>query len=345
MVEERGPVGATVSRKVWIFAIGGFLLAVVGVVSPAIYLISKLDSRGPTLQDATEIVPSFVPPDEEVVHAAGVGTIVAEPYAGLIGNKIRSAAWNPWPIRGGQVWIDAPWAEFPVSDKPYVEGDEHSCTDQQIAWLTANGIPNPEQGHLDGETLGLVSEDLLNTAESGGAISVRNIRVEGEFLPDTRPRVSFWCFAGGVGGIEVPIYARAVIGDSTPAWFIENTDTFDSPTPLDLIGTPVTINLAPGESTSFYLFLDTIDRSKDFKGRVVADVIAGDQTYLHVVDEGYLQLADSKINDLYLVAGFGKLYCFTDVYTMWDLNFSGWVDDYEPYSCSPQEVQALLASR
>lgn len=341
------PGDTTSRRRKRLAAAGGALVAIAGLAVPIHHFATQRESAPDTLQDPDALrTEPAADPVEDPVLAAGEGGATLARYEQIEGTaESDELLWFQWHVTGGSLASDLPLAEFPVSEPdPTMWG----CTDEQLAWLDANGVPTPGTATLD-KTYLLVNETLHNTATSGGALSVRNIRVEGEFADQQPPRFQVACLSGGYGEIGPPIFALATIGDPTPAVFIENTEAADffpadQLVPADLIGTPVTINLQPGEEASMFLFLDTVDPSRDFIGRVVSDVVVGSETFEYVLREGYLQTTEPVIDDVHVIAGFGSLYCLPDAETFTRFQSSGMPEDLEPYRCTPQELADRVAA-
>jgi len=261
-----------------------------------------------------------------------------------------------WFRDGGQVFADAPLATFPVS--AFANNGDFGCTPEQYGWLAKYGIPATEGISLDDMGAGtgiapVLSYELTNATTPGTTVSVRNLRVEGSFTPQSPPRFTFACVNGGIGGDEAPYWELATIGDSSPATYVvaPGADGYwDADEQLDpaLVGAPFTANLEPGGALELNLILESPDSSRDFRGRIVGDVVIGDQTYREVLDEGFLQTAPASLRTVFAIAGFGRLFCFTDEATYQQASVDGVAGgSYEslaPYECTPQALADLVAA-
>jgi len=260
-----------------------------------------------------------------------------------------------WFRMGGQVFADAPLATFPVSAS--ADKGLPGCTDEQFAWLTKYGLAARGGISLNeigaGEGIAPELEYKLTNVATSGAVSVRNLRVEGSFTSQNPPRFTFACVNGGIGGDEAPYWELATIGDSSPATYVVapaadgywNADEKLDPA---LVGAPFTANLEPGGALELNLILKSPDSSRDFRGRIVGDVVIGDQTYREVLDEGFLQTAPASLRTVFAIAGFGRLFCFTDEATYQQASVDGVAGgSYEslaPYECTPQALADLVAA-
>lgn len=327
-------------------ALVGLIVAVLVLAVPIHRLILSSQSRGPQPGDPRTLATNAAVPALEGAGVAAADSLGASSGTGPI---VGTASSNVmvrvnWTVDGGGVPVDAPLSTFPVSSA--VDPAEFGCTAEQVAWLGEHGVARPPRGGLDGRTLLLVNETLQNMATSGNPISVRNIRVDGAFADATAPRFEVACVSQGIGEVSPPIFALATVGDSTPAVFAENTDpdgfyTEDQLVRPDLIGTPVVLNLLPGEEVSMLLFLDSVDPGRDFVGRIVSDVVNGAETYPYVLKEGFIQAAEPAVEHLHVLVGFGSLFCLPDSESFERLHYPSAVEDLMPFLCTPDDLAAL----
>lgn len=326
-----------------------------GMIVAAIVALSGCQATTDTATSgtATSRVTQTAPSPSET-GAAGDGSPTAAPTTTAI-NAVQDEQ-REWIRQGGQVFADAPLATFPVSafeDKGFL-----GCTDEQLAWLTKYGVAATEGISLNdigaGEGVAPVRVyELTNLATPGTTVTVRNLRVEGAFAPESPARFTFACVNGGIGGDFAPYWEIATIGDSSPATYVAdpNVSTFfdkDQLLAADLDGAPFTANLKPGGTFQLNLILKSPDTSQDFRGRIVVDVVIGDHTYQDVLDNGYLQMAPASLTTVFAIAGFDRLFCLTDEAAYQqaykDGIAGGSYESLAPYECTPQALADMVAA-
>lgn len=307
-------------RVIWV--VGSILAGVITVATIVIPWVADASQR-PTSSEtlvgdlhAKSAEPSAAPPTEAVASA--------------ITAFARDSEYSGWI--SGSVSVDADWSSFPLDSAAEV-----GCGDAQEVWLSSNGIPSLQPS---------VSGELLNTATTGGSLSLRNLRAEGEFVPQDPPRLRFSCYVGGIGAVSRPIWTSLTLGDNAPAVFIENTEPQPigtETTPPNLIGTPFVHNLAPGEILQLTIFFETLDRGQDFVGRIVTDVIADGHTSEHVLAEGHLYASPGSVEAVSGYYAFGQLHCIPAGFTVDDSSISA--VDIAHYACTPLELQARASAQ
>ena len=169
--------------------------------------------------------------------------------------------------RAGQDWVvpaDAPWASFPIGGEP---GDY--CTPEQDAWLAEHGFPSKAEMRFT----------FVNTNTDGGAATVSEIRVASD---ETEPAVVVECPLRKGGEIpvqtgvldtavdRVAVFSEDLLEGSGGGGFDDRL-TYGDP------GTPIVLNLQPGEQAEVLLWVwgPTLNR-----GGLVATVHDGDDQYI-----------------------------------------------------------------
>ncbi|GEP49165.1 hypothetical protein FVP74_11900 [Microbacterium saccharophilum] len=135
----------------------------------------------------------------------------------------------------------------------------------------AHSVSQPKPGGL---------LDFVNSATDGGALSVRSIRAEGDLVAQSPARITVWCEGAGTGAGGEYTIVKVVLGDESPATVIASS--------VLPVGSLFTQDLAPGQAGQIFLSVDTADPTKDFEGRIVADVVAGEDESTFTIDEGVL---------------------------------------------------------
>lgn len=318
--------------KAVVLAAGGVLATLVTAATIVIPIISDTAERRTSVQtldtvDDEEPLTLLAPTEAPVPAVAAL-----EPYTDLT-LEHTDPVWYD-----GTIAFDAPFTEFLV-------GTEEYCDATASAGLVAHGVPDELTTEIAGEPVRLFMELLRNTATTGGAIAVDNLRVDGEFVEQEVPRLSISCVRGGEGGAAQPVFARATFGDDSPAVFAEDPWGGSGTEGLPAIGTPFSANLAPGEYLELDLIIDGVDVTRDFVGRVTMEVHSGDDTKLAVIEEGWLQTSLPRIADLHVLIGHGAIYCLPDATLVDDHVFVGQdVSAIAQYRCTPTELSALASA-
>lgn len=154
--------------------------------------------------------------------------------------------------------ITAPIETFP--DTPTYEGGLYTtCSKEQVAWLREHALEASPSGS------GQFDLTLQNNAADGGALSVTDLRFDGEEVP-SEPLVHFGCPVGGRG--MGPQQQMLVDIDGSSAVWSAPTSEGEMPE-----GSLVTVNLAPGEATPVRLIRSgAVDRQRQYAGRFLADI-------------------------------------------------------------------------
>jgi hypothetical protein len=307
------------------------LITAATLVIPFVFDLTQRESGADTVEVTDREAAAAEPAPTAVAEAAPASLATFDELA-FSGDQDGIPGW-----RGGTIAIDAPFADMPL------DTGEMGCSDAQSAWLKTHAVRNDTRAVVNGQPHILVSGEIRNTATTGGAVSLRNLRVEGEFETPT-PRFTIECQKGGEGAGAPPIWTTAVLGDPSPAVYMENPDAAQygwEGTPPDLVGTPFTENLDPGEYSQLFLLLSGIDDTRDFTGRVVTDVVSGTETFEAVLKEGTLQVAPPQITTVHAYIGHGGLFCFPDASWVNEANFGYPTPDLSPYACTPQELVAM----
>lgn len=173
----------------------------------------------------------------------------------------------------------APIQSFP--EEPKAQQNFYLCSDAQLAWLREHAQ----------QTSGSWSHfrlTLHSSATSGGALSLNNIRFDGAETP-SEPLIHFQCPQGGKGSHEGQI--MYITADGTPARWGPEKGTDAKPE-----GSPVTLNIAPGEASALQLVrAPEVDTQRLYEGRFLADVVetgktvvlAGDISFRREMAPGY----------------------------------------------------------
>lgn len=186
-----------------------------------------------------------------------------------------------------------------------VDGD--GCTPERLEWLVDNDLKDSVPPAVT----------LRNDATDGSAMTIDEIRFEGERSDESTRVVSIQCAGyGGDAGIQfvdVPLAGGpAVYGE--PPWG-------DSTSGVAPAGSPVVLNLSPGELVQLVLYADRTGFSGSFSGSIVADVTVGDTTET-------VSLADGQI--------------FRTPQYMGSFTLFGDQIDCELGVCSPDQVNQLI---
>lgn len=264
-----------------------------------------------------------------------------------------------WFRMGGQVPVDAPIATFPVSTAP-ADPEAFGCTDEQVDWLVAHGTANDEGIRTEaveppvtagaGPFLPVRTYSL--TSDAAGAVTLRNLRVEGAAAEVVPARLRFGCVNGGIGGTGYPYFVVADASTAAPATYAEDPgvteDWYFSPEvllPADKVGTPFAMDLPAAMTYLLNLIPAGVDPTRDFRGQVVADAVIDGVTFQTVIDGDLELLAPATVTNVYAVAGYGRLFCLPDE-GAYHAAISGYSESFGPmsdtdlaqYECTPQEL-------
>lgn len=259
-VLEPGP------KKVWRYVAGA--VAVTGTLAAAAALVVPLlVDRGEkeTAPETLTVRHSGSAPEEgsDGDYGAPLGTLESE---------YRDGYW--------MVPLSAPIETFPA--EPYFLGTgQLLCSEEQSEWLKTYGT-RLEIYPWETQT-GEVSLRLANEATSGGALSLNNVRfeVEEEYQEGW---VRFECplgdRGGGTLGQSLLLSAQggpAIFGEPDPDWYW--------PEELEPEGTPVTLNLDPGEAMHYHFELPMGSAlNTSYVGRILADLADGSGTTVALAD-------------------------------------------------------------
>lgn len=277
--------------------------ALVGLGAGIVTLAPGLLSNSTSVDDArvAEEVESSAPP-RPVAAAQGEGIV-----AGGLADSVEVAA--PAASDGGfsTVWVipmDAPLGSFPVATVPDERrsciglGPEtinecmtasKECPDDQLEWLEANAyrtaFPSPA-----GVWLGVMQ--FRNAATIGGALTIKDVQAEGEFVPFSSASFTVVCtpyFDGSIGAAATSSVYRPTTIDlsaSNVAIFGEPSAFGEDPTAEIPSGAPVVLNLAPGQSAALGMLSKTPAQAGAFTGQLKATVASGSQTETMSLDVG-----------------------------------------------------------
>lgn len=338
--EVDGPLGRTPQRQ-WrlIGVIAGFVVPVVTIATLVIPILAdagQRESSADTLavrEDGTDQSPALAALDSV--------DLTSEPWGGAIHPGLGFSVDLP---------VDAPLETFPLDPSGQ---NGLGCSQAQVDWLAQYRVV-PDGGS---ELI-----DLRNTANSGGAITIRNVRVEGEFVRQDPARFIFYCDGGGAGTEPDFVVVEVTLGDPSPG-IVKYDYRSGSPIPP---GTVFSMDLAAGELVQMYLEVETLDPSQDFFGRIVADVVVDGETQQIVLQEGWLWRSVPTIRqftalwtssdafDDYDSEGYGdpgawELMCVNQTFESGTDWFAGYVSPQsgEYVRCTPQELadRARVAPR
>lgn len=307
-------------RSGWkLFAIAAAVLVpLITVASVAIPLIANIGERGSSA-DTLKVIGA---PAEE------------DPFADaeVIGEaKPQPAGDTDWLIP-----VSAPIETFP--DTPVLQGTHHdmyTCSDEQIEWLDRHAI------RASVNTSREFSITLHNSASSGASLPIGNIRFEGKEVP-SEPLISFQCPAGGrgVAGGGQPLMVRT---DGSEAVYGEAVGA--SGEDVEPVGSPVTINLAPGEVSVITLTRDeSVGVQRRYEGRFVADLIDGSGRTVILADD--IVFSRAPLIGFYVGyatdgSGEGNFLCRSESFYVDGTNYLG---EYKKASapCSPTQAAAIF---
>lgn len=264
------PQGPGRRRRTLITA-GAIGVPVITALAVAVPLLTDLGTKR-TSPDSVAVIssePSPIPTPtataiERADEASPAQTESATQVSQTIGEETQ------WP-QGDLDWaipVTAPIASFPTGTVV-----DAGCTPEQLAWL------NQHAHHA--ETSDTLFLTLHNTAASGGALPLGNIRFEGSEVP-AGAWVRFECRSGGRGdgGGMQPMLLHT---DGSSALYGEAMFVDDDSKPT---GSPVVINLSPGELAQVPLTRhQDVDTQRAYEGRILADPLDGSGTTVSLADD------------------------------------------------------------
>lgn len=287
-------------------------IAVASVAIPFIANLSETESSADTIR--------LVPPSEESASEISM-QVIGEVDSPTFGN-------TDWFVRA-----DAPIETFPLDAPVDAYGTYGTCSEAQFAWLEQHG-GRIGMSHDPGAGLSLT---LHNSSTTGASMPIGNIRFEGKEV-ESVAFVSFQCPAPGRG--DAPWGQPLLIGvTGDEALYGEALGV--SGDGVQPEGSPVTLNLAPGEVSVLKLTRDdTVDTQRRYEGRIVADLIDGSNETLVLAEDVVFYRA--PVPNFYV--GYEPGYssnvfvcaspAFSTEVTSW-----GW---HKPRPCSLAEAAAML---
>lgn len=187
-------------RSALLAAAGTLVIAAVLAVT----VISRLDSRESS-PETLVLGPTSTAAQSESVLGEGLPAMDAFGEYSPLRDDAHSLEWR--------IPVSAPIETFPLGAKLNERGNTVDCTDEQRAWLSEWATPAGVM--TAGEISAAFCGQLWNNSDSGGAVSLGNIRFEGA-EESTEPVVVFFCPNGG-GGMGDGTTTIAVGVDGTPA--------------------------------------------------------------------------------------------------------------------------------
>ena len=228
-------------------AVGAALIATAAIVVP--WAVGSLEKSSDA--DSLQVRSDPATGDGAVLADAAMADlpVVGAPYEFEMPDDYVPAHWR--------IPLDSPFETFPLAIG-FSERGSAQCSEEQESWL---------REHAQVQDDWMTGVVLHNDASTGGAISLTNLRYVAE-ARDAEPWIPFTCpvpAAGGPSGqgISLPV-------DGSPAVWGE--DGYGEP--VEVPGSPVTINLEPGEILYSYLS-ETGGSAVDRIGDVIADLADG----------------------------------------------------------------------
>lgn len=271
-------------KKLWIVlgSIAGAIVFVVTAATTFIPIVADMlanETRPDSLvvgDDALggEDQPGGVPTSEPVALEDG-------PVIGDLADEVSPADVVIWNVP-----VDAPFASFPAEGWTVADG----CGADQLAWLEEHA----GRDKVAGWNLGVF---VRNTATDGASMSIDNVRLEGEWTPGA-PTVALQC-GPGVGGD--PVQFGLLQRSGAPAtWGEDPYLEYGEGAAVGAVeGTPLTLNLAPGELGILELLIPAVDES--FEGRLVADMLTPEEQLVILGEE--VRIAPQRVRGLALDLG------------------------------------------
>jgi hypothetical protein len=271
----------------WLIATGAALVTLVTAATIIIPIVADANRRDTSTDTLT--IQEQPPAAEGTAPAVGVDL---------------AAGFNPYDQTGDGV--SDIWA-IPLEAFESMPFDGDGCTPERLAWLAENNLQDSVPPTVT----------LRNDATDGSAMTIDGIRFEGERSSESTRVVAMQCAGyGGDAGIQfvdVPLAGgTAVYG--APPWG-------DSTLGVAPAGSPVVLNLSPGELVQLMLYANRDGFTGNFTGSIVADVTVGDTTDKVVLAE--------RLN-FYTLEYMGDFYFFDPIAC--DLR-----------DCTPDEANELIA--
>lgn len=258
------------TTKAIIWTASGVVATLIGIAAIAVPIVADAQRRA-TSTDTLALNPTTGPDEGSLPTST---PLAAEAVLDL---DVAEVSTKPRPDGPGvdmKFWVpvDAPWATFP--DDGWAQeavSNVRGCSQAQFDWLVAHAASRATQGGLF---------DFVNTAAEGGALSIRSIRAEGEFVAQDPPRIQVDCNGGGYGEGDDYTVVEVTLGADSPATIIASS--------VLPVGSVFSRDLAPGEVGQLVVMVATLDPQQDFEGRIVADVVAGTSESTITIEEGVL---------------------------------------------------------
>ena len=239
------------------------VLPLITAVSITVPVIDQLSQR----QSSPETLKVLTAPDP-FADAEVVGEESTERFESYDPSKYQM----DWKIP-----VDAPIDTFPLELSQNVEYGWYQCSEQQLDWLSKHAEPfsiySPERSF---------NITVHNSASSGASLPLGNIRFVGKEV-DSTPWLYFYCPGGGRGATNNAQLLLIGVGGEE-ALYGEPVSASGADVMPE--GSPVTLNLAPGEVSVITLTRDeSVDRLRRYEGRFIADVLDGSERTVVLADE------------------------------------------------------------
>lgn len=327
--------GSTMRRrtKVIIWTTCSVVAAVIGVASVAVPMIADAQRRA-TSTDTLVLNPTTEPDTGGLATSAPLAAAPdVAPALGL--SEVDLDPVDDGPGANMTFWlpVDAPWASFPDDGWQQAGvGNVYGCSQSQYDWLVANSVSKATQGGL---------YDFVNSASDGGALSIRSVRAEGDFVAQTPARVQVDCEGPGSGAGDDFTVVEVTLGTDAPATVIASS--------ILPVGSLFSRDLAPGEVGQVFIQVATPDPTQDFEGRIVADVVVGSAESTIAIEEGVLWRSAPAIRAgvVSISMDDGKLRCVAlpVTYPLFEGSYSTMPQYYGPVdgvACSPAELEPWI---
>lgn len=211
---------------------------------------------------------------------------------------------------------DAPWETFPL-----MQQSEAGCDAGQVEWLREHGI-NPNTA-----VQGLMELDLRNDATDGAAMTVTNIRTEGELSGDV---TLIWVTCQYVGAGGGPQVVSLDFSGQPAVWAEPSSDGIGEAKP---VGSIVSVDLAAGQLEQLFVLLPS-EQTAIFRGDIVADVRVGsEESVTELVSDMTAIPKPYAAFSVDAIAGSTSMEC----------RIGEWPDDID-VPCLPADIPGLLAS-
>jgi hypothetical protein len=323
--------GSTLRRrtKIIVWTTCSVVAAVIGVASIAVPMIADAQQRG-TSTDTLVLNPTIEPEADELATSAPLAAASdGSPALGLSEADMNPVDDGPGANMTFWVPIDAPWSTLP--DDGWQQAGKYNlygCSQAQYDWLVTHAVSKATQGGLF---------DFVNSAADGGALSIRSIRSEGTFSAQTPARVKVDCDGPGIGAGDDFTVVEVTLGADSPAIVAASS--------ILPVGSLFSRDLAPGEVGQVFIRVVNPDPTKDFEGRIVADVVVGAVESTVAIEEGFLWRSAPAIRaGVVNIGDDGMLRCVTlpVTYPLFEDSYSTMPQYYGPVDgvvCSPVELE------